>query len=360
MVAKLRTLNNFAAACAPSSMRSRVLCAVVRHLSGSGKKSAPPQQPYWDYSPAYGPTEWSKTWKTGQRQSPIDLCSKTAKFDSSLGSFIIDHKPVGFTASNIGNNVSMTPDSQSNGSDELLLSGGPLESVYRFAEMHMHWGEVSVCGCEHMLDGRRFAGELHLVHWNTGYGEQPVAMEKSDGLAVLGVFLDAQDGHKCHPGLDLILDMFGRISDVGEDGSTHSTQDFTPYQLLPAQSNAYFMYLGSLTTPPLLESVVWTVFMQPINISNRQWQRLNQVVTSKSPHGGGDRFCKQCASSITPDTPSVISNNFREVQPLCERVVRSSVDLNRQWHSLIVSHQFSFLIISLSQTKKKHGGVRVW
>ena len=68
----------------------------------------------------------------------------------------------------------MVPDSNT----EILLNGGPLNQLYRFAEMHLHWGELDVCGCEHTLDGGRFAAELHLVHWNTGYGEQPQAMDK--------------------------------------------------------------------------------------------------------------------------------------------------------------------------------------
>ena len=34
-----------------------------------------------------------------------------------------------------------------------------------------------------------FDGELHLVHYNTGYGSFEEAADKPDGLAVLGIFL---------------------------------------------------------------------------------------------------------------------------------------------------------------------------
>ena len=275
--------------------------------------------PYWDYSPTHGPSEWSKAWKTGHRQSPIDLSTKSSVYEPNLTPFVLDKKPVSFAATNIGNNVSMAPDSNT----EILLNGGPLKQLYRFAEIHLHWGELDLCGCEHTLDGGRFAAELHLVHWNTGYGAQPQAMDKGDGLAVLGIWLDAQEANPCHPGLDLILDMFGRVSNEGS--VTQSKDEFSPYQLIPHDSGKFFTYLGSLTTPPLLESVVWTVFKTPVPISMAQWGRLNDVVTSQGQHGG-DRFCKQCA--VVKNAPSVISNNFREVQELHGRVVRRSFELD--------------------------------
>ena len=34
-----------------------------------------------------------------------------------------------------------------------------------------------------------FASELHLVHFNTKYGDLNNAVDKADGLAVLGVFI---------------------------------------------------------------------------------------------------------------------------------------------------------------------------
>lgn len=44
---------------------------------------------------------------------------------------------------------------------------------------------------------------------------------------------------------------------------------FNPKCLLPA-SRHYWTYPGSLTTPPLSESVTWIVLREPISISERQ------------------------------------------------------------------------------------------
>ena len=115
MVAIIRS--TFKLACTPNQSKI-LISAAVKRLSTSTSTSS-----YWDYSPSHGPTEWSKTWPTsGTRQSPIDLCSKTAVYDSHLESFILDKKPVSFTASNLGDNVAMTPHQGS----EILLQGGAL------------------------------------------------------------------------------------------------------------------------------------------------------------------------------------------------------------------------------------------
>ena len=36
---------------------------------------------------------------------------------------------------------------------------------------------------------KMFSAELHLVHFNTKYGDFGSAVDKPDGLAVLGIFL---------------------------------------------------------------------------------------------------------------------------------------------------------------------------
>nr|KAF7392443.1 hypothetical protein H0235_017442 [Vespula pensylvanica] len=72
-----------------------------------------------------------------------------------------------------------------------VLSGGPLmDDIYKLEQYHCHWGCSDSRGSEHTVDGQAFAGELHLVHWNTSkYKTFAEAAKASDGLAVLGVFL---------------------------------------------------------------------------------------------------------------------------------------------------------------------------
>lgn len=45
---------------------------------------------------------------------------------------------------------------------------------------------------------------------------------------------------------------------------------FDPACLLPSNTEDYWTYHGSLTTPPLTESVTWIIMKQPIEVSHDQ------------------------------------------------------------------------------------------
>ena len=61
--------------------------------------------------------------------------------------------------------------------------------------MHAHWGKKDGGGSEHTIDGKQYDAELHIVHYNDKYGDPSQAVDKPDGLAVLGMFLKAGSGH---------------------------------------------------------------------------------------------------------------------------------------------------------------------
>lgn len=52
-------------------------------------------------------------------------------------------------------------------------------------------------------------------------------------------------------------------------GSVTNLKSFNPKCLLPSSLH-YWTYLGSLTTPPLHESVTWIVLKEPIAVSEKQ------------------------------------------------------------------------------------------
>jgi hypothetical protein len=56
-------------------------------------------------------------------------------------------------------------------------------------QFHFHWGKNDNEGSEHLVDGKSYAAELHLVHWNSQLYASPAEAVKSanhDGLFVAG------------------------------------------------------------------------------------------------------------------------------------------------------------------------------
>uniref|UniRef100_A0A7M4DX62 Carbonic anhydrase 1 n=1 Tax=Crocodylus porosus TaxID=8502 RepID=A0A7M4DX62_CROPO len=122
-------------------------------------------------------------------------------------------------------------------------------------------------------------GNLHLVHWNSDkYSSIAEASDKPDGLAIVTVFLK---------------------------GKQAPFTNFDPSTLLP-KSMDYWTYNGSLTHPPLYESVIWIIFKEPISISSEQLAQFRSIL-----------------SSAEGETPCPILTNHRLCQPLKGRVVRT-------------------------------------
>uniref|UniRef100_H3CA26 Carbonic anhydrase n=2 Tax=Tetraodon nigroviridis TaxID=99883 RepID=H3CA26_TETNG len=183
------------------------------------------------------------------------------------------------------------------------LKGGPLQDKYRLCQFHFHWGESNAWGSEHTVDRRLFPSELHLVHWNSDkYSLFEEAVTEENGLAVIGVFLKVG---KRHEGLQKLVDALPAIRH--KDSVVEFTR-FDPACLLPSNTEDYWTYHGSLTTPPLTESVSWIIMKQHIEVSHDQLAVFRSLLFT----------------SAEEEVQKSMVNNFRVQQPLCGRTVRSS------------------------------------
>lgn len=275
---------------------------------------------YWDYSEQHGPGVWEKKWRVCKNQSPVHVVTEAAIYDPTLKPFQLNKSLVPVRVFNNGVNLSFCPVVEPK---QILLSDGPLKQSYQLAEFHFHWGDVNSCGSEHSLDGKKFAAELHIVHWNCAlYEAKEKALSSTNGIAVVGVFLDAHESHDCHASFNALLKM---AANVPYKNDTFSSSTFTPYALLPENTEQFFTYPGSLTTPPLTENVTWTLFRVPLKISVLQLEKLNQFKAvsenEKDKYHTVDYF-PRCDGKI-PQPPN-ISNNFRPIQPLHDRIIRAS------------------------------------
>ncbi|MEJ1288370.1 carbonic anhydrase 13 [Cricetulus griseus] len=144
----------------------------------------------WGYGEHNGPIHWNEFFPIadGDHQSPIEIKTKEVKYDSSLRPLSIKYDPTSAKIiSNSGHSFNVDFDDSE---DKSVLRGGPLTGSYRLRQFHLHWGSADDHGSEHVVDGVRYAAELHVVHWNSDkYPSFVEAAHESDGLAVLGVFL---------------------------------------------------------------------------------------------------------------------------------------------------------------------------
>ncbi len=221
----------------------------------SAKDSVPhaSYQAHWDYMGIDGPEHWGMldagymVCENGREQSPIDV--KTSQ-DSETQSSLVFHyesSPV-----HVVNNSHTVQVNYKAGS--MVLFNG---QEYELRQFHFH--DPS----EHHIDGKGYPIEMHLVH-----------QSHSGHLLVIGVLI--QSG-KQNP----ILDQAGkwieqklghRIPIEGEDirsGLVLNVKD-----LLPKDTNHFYSYHGSLTTPPCSEGVQWIILKEHIEVSEGQVQRF--------------------------------------------------------------------------------------
>ncbi|PNF19325.1 hypothetical protein B7P43_G07303 [Cryptotermes secundus] len=186
------------------------------------------------------------------------------------------------------------------------LVGGPLEDSYRLQQFHCHWGFSSDKGSEHTVDGQSFAGELHLVHWNSSkYRSCGEAAGYPDGLAVLGVLLKVG---KENPELQKIVELIPSIYHRGQKIAVKEPID--PASLLP-ETLSYWTYLGSLTTPPCSECVTWILFKEAIEVSEDQLAAFRSL-----------RCYKPGEACPCDELEGLIINNYRPPLPLGNRELR--------------------------------------
>ena len=131
-----------------------------------------------------------------------------------------------------------------------------------------------------------------------------MAAGEGDGLAVLGLFVEI--GDEDHPEFAKLLPFLDQVTHGGEKVTI--TEEINPTHFLPKkdQSKRMWHYEGSLTTPPLLESVLWIVFKNSIKISEHQMKAMRNLRCN----------CKEDKNEI------MMVDNFRPPVLLGSRVVK--------------------------------------
>lgn len=273
----------------------------------------------WTYSGPDGEHHWPKHFPYcgGAFQSPIHISSDLLRFDPSLGPIVLQNYNLPpsdqLTLGNNGHSVQISLPPQ--------MHISSLPHRYTAAQLHFHWGSVGrPMGSEHMVNNKQYAGEMHVVHFNSEkYPNMSVAVDKSDGLAVLGVFIEIGE-------FSPVFEQFLKfLNGVKYRGQKVQVPAFNIRDLLPARLDEYYRYDGSLTTPPCYPSVLWTVFRNPVTISRSQFASLATALFS---------------SHVQDSTPVPLNGNFRKPQLADSRVVLVSFKEGRGLQAPTVSSRF--------------------
>ncbi|HEX6736013.1 MAG TPA: surface-adhesin E family protein [Azonexus sp.] len=194
----------------------------------------------WSYDGAGGPDNWGRLdprnslCANGQRQSPIDI-RDGIKVDVEPIRF--NYRPSRFRIADSGRTVEVFL-----GDNSFTLTG----KSYTLQQINFHRPS------EERIDGRRFDMSAHLVH------------RADDGqLAVIAVLLEQGAENPFIQTLWNNLPLEKHLS-VEPPATTVDLDAF-----LPASRN-YYAYMGSLTTPPCTEGVLWLVLKQPVAVSPAQ------------------------------------------------------------------------------------------
>lgn len=195
---------------------------------------------HWSYDGASGPQAWARLKPefakcgSGSRQSPIDI-RDGIRVD--LDPVRFDYQPSAFSVLDNGHTVQVN-----------VAPGNSIEVMgRRFELVQFHFHRPS----EERIDGRAFDMVVHLVH------------KGADGrLAVVAVLLERGSAQ---PQVQAVWNNLPL--ERGDEVSASAAIDLAG--LLP-EDRRYFVYMGSLTTPPCSEGVLWMVMQQPMGISAQQ------------------------------------------------------------------------------------------
>jgi len=248
-----------------------------------------------------------------QRQSPINInTGDCVNSDTSLGSFTFngyDEATTTLSAHNNGHGIGLSPEDATAAINQ-TISGGGLPKEYRFAQFHIHWGPDDCSGSEHTMDGVSAPMELHIVHYDASFADIGASLgapsANGDNLAVLGVMYEIDDSAADIPYLTQMLtagSATGGVSEYVTDNKiTYGT--VTLGDMLPDNTDDFYRYEGSLTTPTCNEEVQWTVFKTPVKVNSAQMAAI--------------RAAYEFSSGMT------MRINYRPTQPLNGRLVTAS------------------------------------
>ncbi|KAG8501088.1 hypothetical protein CXB51_003164 [Gossypium anomalum] len=176
----------------------------------------------------------------GKRQSPINIQRNLTVHNKLLKPLTRNYNSVNATLFNKGYSVGVRFEEYPG---DLWING----KNYTLKQFHWH------LPAEHQIEGQQFAAELHLVH--------QAAVDGS--FAVVAALYQESNADP------LICRIIEGLKHLGGENTTVPLGILNINEL-NRRSHKYYTYVGSLTTPPCSENVIWIILGKVMSISNEQ------------------------------------------------------------------------------------------
>jgi carbonic anhydrase len=249
-----------------ANQQARVAAAAKAKKVAAATPPAPKvYSDHWSYEGDNGPANWGKInpqWAkcgSGNRQSPIDIRDG---MKVELEQITFDYHPSSFNVTDNGHTV------------QVMVSGGNFITVnnrmYELVQFHFHRPS------EERINGKGYEMVVHMVHKD---GEGRIAM-----LALL------LERGKPQP---VIQTVWNNLP-LEKLETLAPSVVLDPTDLIPARRD-YFTFMGSLTTPPCTEGVLWLVMKEPVQASPAQLALFSRLypLNARPIQPGSGRIVKE-------------------------------------------------------------------
>ncbi len=224
--------------------------ALAGHDGASDATAHAGGEVHWSYEGDNGPQAWGKlkpefnVCAIGKRQSPINI-EESATLRGPAEPIQFDYTPSSASVVNNGHTIQV----DTVGNNAITVRG----STYQLLQFHFHHPS------EERVNYRSFAMVAHLVHRNN-----------EGQLAVVAVLLEPGAANP------MINKVWTYMPLDAGDRVRMPSGIVEMNELLP-KDQRYYQFIGSLTTPPCTEGVLWMVLKQPVTVSREQLRLFGQL-----------------------------------------------------------------------------------
>lgn len=219
-------------------------------LAGHAAPSVHGGEVHWEYEGEHGPEHWGQmksdfnACSSGKRQSPIHIQS-TDTAPGPAEPIEFHYSGSGGSVVNNGHTIQVDP----MGHNWIKVRG----AAYKLVQFHFHHP------AEEKVNYKGFAMVAHLVHKN-----------EAGQLAVVAVLMDVGTNNT------FLQKVWTRMPLDTQDRVPLPDELLDLNELLPTDQR-YYQFMGSLTTPPCSEGVLWMVMKQPVTLGPDQLKLFTKL-----------------------------------------------------------------------------------